>query len=147
MVLVMRLLNLIVTMMPLAAWASLFYYGVSGQHFVREFTAVIPLSFLLLLYVLLCAAGVAAASTMTQDTDSSLCRCHCRFSLADYSSRNRQAKVYFRETFDDEGWRERWVVPTKWKPAGEMGAWGWTAGAWHGGKEDDKGIQTTEDSR
>ncbi|CAN0492970.1 unnamed protein product, partial [Scytosiphon promiscuus] len=57
------------------------------------------------------------------------------------------AKVYFRETFDDEGWRKRWVVPTKWKPADEMGAWGWTAGAWRAGGEDDKGIQTSEDSR
>ena len=38
-------------------------------------------------------------------------------------------------------------MPTKWKPAEELGAWGWTAGEWYGGSEDDKGIQTSESSR
>lgn len=60
---------------------------------------------------------------------------------------NRQAKIYFQEKFDDEGWRERWTVPTKWKPAEELGEWGWTAGEWYGGSEDDKGIQTSESNR
>lgn len=63
------------------------------------------------------------------------------------STRDSQAKIFFQEKFDDEGWRERWVVPTKWKQAEELGQWGWTAGEWFGGTEDDKGIQTSEDSR
>jgi calreticulin len=55
--------------------------------------------------------------------------------------------VYFKETFDDEGWRERWKVPTSWKPASELGEWGWTAGQWNGGSASDKGIQTSQDAR
>ncbi|CBJ32747.1 Calreticulin [Ectocarpus siliculosus] len=58
-----------------------------------------------------------------------------------------QAKIYLQEKFDDEGWRERWTVPTKWKPADELGEWGWTAGEWYGGSADDKGIQTSESNR
>ncbi|KAG5189815.1 Calreticulin family-domain-containing protein [Tribonema minus] len=57
------------------------------------------------------------------------------------------AKVFFREHFNDEGWRERWTVPTKWKSESELGEWGWTVGKWHGGDESNKGIQTSQDSR
>ncbi|CAM9131367.1 unnamed protein product [Chrysoparadoxa australica] len=56
------------------------------------------------------------------------------------------AKVYFKEDFNDEGWRDRWTVPSSWKPKEELGEWGWTAGQWHG-DADDKGIQTTVDAR
>ena len=25
------------------------------------------------------------------------------------------AKVYFKENFNDEGWKSRWAIPTDWK--------------------------------
>lgn len=51
-----------------------------------------------------------------------------------------QGKVYFKEQFNDEAWTDRWVAPTKWKDAAQMGEWKWTAGKWYG-DEADKGIQ------
>lgn len=57
------------------------------------------------------------------------------------------AKVFLREQFNDAAWRDRWTVPTKWKPESELGEWGWTIGKWHGGDETNKGIQTSQEAR
>jgi len=56
------------------------------------------------------------------------------------------ADVYFKEQFNDDGWKSRWTESTKWKPKSEMGAWKHTAGQWYA-DESDKGIQTSEDAR
>jgi calreticulin len=56
------------------------------------------------------------------------------------------AEIYIKEDFNDAGWSDRWTVPSKWKPKGEMGTWKHTAGEWYG-DEADKGIQTSEDAR
>ena len=56
------------------------------------------------------------------------------------------AKVYFQEDFNDQGWKSRWVVPSSWKDASELGEWSWSAGKWYG-DADDKGVQTSENSR
>lgn len=56
------------------------------------------------------------------------------------------AKVYFKEDFNDAGWKSRWTVPTGWKSSSELGEWDWTAGKWYA-SADDKGIQTSENSR
>lgn len=55
------------------------------------------------------------------------------------------AKVYFKEQFE-QGWDDRWVQPTEWKSAAEMGKWKHTAGEWHANKRD-KGIQTGQDAK
>lgn len=55
-------------------------------------------------------------------------------------------KIYFKEEFNDAGWKDRWTVPSKWKPKSEMGEWEWTAGGWYGDASD-KGIQTKTDAR
>ena len=57
--------------------------------------------------------------------------------------------VYFEETFDDASWTKRWVESTEWKPAGEMGTWELTPGAWYdeAAKDVAMGIQTSEDMR
>lgn len=57
-----------------------------------------------------------------------------------------EAKVYFKEQFNDAGWTERWVESTTWKSANEMGTWEKTAGKWYG-DENDTGIQTAKDAR
>lgn len=49
------------------------------------------------------------------------------------------ATVFFKENFDDK-WESRWVVPTKWKTAEELGTWNHTAGDWFGDVKD-KGIK------
>jgi hypothetical protein len=49
------------------------------------------------------------------------------------------ATVFFKENFDDK-WESRWVVPSKWKTAEELGAWNHTAGDWYGDAKD-KGIK------
>jgi calreticulin len=55
-------------------------------------------------------------------------------------------KVYFSETFGD-GWESRWTV-SKWKESeGTAGTWVATAGKWFKDEAEDKGIQTSEDSR
>lgn len=56
------------------------------------------------------------------------------------------AKIYFKEDFNDAGWKSRWTIPTAWKSESELGEWKWTAGEWYGSAED-KGIQTSEDAR
>ena len=50
------------------------------------------------------------------------------------------------ETFNDKDWKSRWTMPTNWKPAAEMGEWGWTTGQYFG-DANDKGVQTSEDAR
>lgn len=54
-------------------------------------------------------------------------------------------KFYLKEQFTD-GWKARWTESSDWKPAAEMGEWGWTAGEHHGDVED-KGIKTMNDAR
>jgi len=56
------------------------------------------------------------------------------------------AKVYFKENFNDEGWKSRWTVPSDWKPESDLGEWGWTAGEFYADSTD-KGIKTSEDAR
>jgi len=55
-------------------------------------------------------------------------------------------KIYFQEDFNDAGWKDRWTVPTEWKPKSELGEWQWTAGEWYGDAAD-KGIKTSQDAR
>jgi len=56
------------------------------------------------------------------------------------------AKVYFSETFG-EGWESRWT-PSKWKESeGTQGKWVASAGKWFKDEAEDKGIQTSEDSK
>lgn len=55
------------------------------------------------------------------------------------------AEVYFKETFDDATWEDRWVV-SDWKKS-ELGKWKHTAGDYYGDAEADKGIQTSQDAR
>mmetsp|Transcript_62207 Transcript_62207/g.73686 ORF Transcript_62207/g.73686 Transcript_62207/m.73686 type:complete len:401 (+) Transcript_62207:198-1400(+) len=55
-------------------------------------------------------------------------------------------EVYFKEQFNDEGWKDRWTVSTKWKSKSEMGEWKLTAGEWYG-DEKDTGIKTSTDAR
>lgn len=56
------------------------------------------------------------------------------------------AKVFFKETFDD-AYASRWVV-SDWKESeGAAGKWAHTAGDFYGDAEADKGIQTSEDAR
>jgi len=56
------------------------------------------------------------------------------------------AEVHFKEEFHS-GWESRWVKSTKKEAEGAQGKWEWTAGQWFGDAEEDKGIQTSEDSR
>jgi len=56
------------------------------------------------------------------------------------------AEVYIKEQFNDDGWKDRWTVPSDWKPKSEMGEWKHTTGEWYG-DEADKGIQTSQDAR
>ena len=56
-------------------------------------------------------------------------------------------KVYFKEDFNDAGWKSRWTVSDMGgKPSSEIGEWAHTAGN-HFGDASDKGIQTSEDAR
>jgi calreticulin len=57
-----------------------------------------------------------------------------------------QAKIYFKEDFNDNGWSDRWTVPSKWKSSGDMGAWKHTSGKFFADASD-KGVQTSEDAR
>merc|ERR1712151_804989 len=55
-------------------------------------------------------------------------------------------KIYFSETFGD-GWESRWTV-SKWKDGeGTQGKWIASAGKWFKDEAEDKGIQTSEDSK
>jgi len=54
-------------------------------------------------------------------------------------------KVYFSETFSD-GWESRWTT-SKWKESeGTQGTWVAASGKWSKDPED-KGVQTSEDSK
>jgi calreticulin len=56
------------------------------------------------------------------------------------------AKIYFSETFGD-GWESRWTV-SKWKESeGTQGKWVTNAGKWFADENEDKGLQTSEDSK
>merc|ERR1712072_759822 len=55
-------------------------------------------------------------------------------------------KIYFSETFDDE-WESRWVKSTWKESEGTQGKWGLAAGKWFKDEKEDRGIQTTEDSK
>merc|ERR1712038_1922792 len=56
------------------------------------------------------------------------------------------ADIYFKEQFNDESWKDRWVTPTKWRSANEMGTWTQTAGDFYASASD-KGLQTSLDAR
>ena len=56
------------------------------------------------------------------------------------------AEIYFKEQFNDEGWKSRWVESSKWRSASEMGEWKLTAGKWNGDAAD-TGLQTGQDAR
>lgn len=56
------------------------------------------------------------------------------------------AEIYFKEQFNDKGWEDRWVVPTKWRSAAEMGKWTQTPGKFYADVAD-TGIQTGPDAR
>jgi len=56
-------------------------------------------------------------------------------------------KIYFKEDFNDAGWKSRWTVSDfGGKPASEIGTWKHTAGEYFADASD-KGIQTGEDAR
>merc|ERR1719499_324708 len=55
-------------------------------------------------------------------------------------------KIYFSETFN-AGWENRWTL-SKWKDSeGTQGKWVAASGKWFKDEEEDKGIQTSEDSK
>merc|ERR1719510_2435625 len=55
-------------------------------------------------------------------------------------------KIYFSETFGND-WESRWTM-SKWKDSeGTQGKWVAAAGKWFKDEEEDKGIQTSEDSK
>jgi len=55
-------------------------------------------------------------------------------------------KVYFSETFGDD-WESRWVK-SAWKESeGTSGKWSLAAGKWSKDEQEDRGIQTAEDSK
>eukprot|EP00463_Aulacantha_scolymantha_P003431 TRINITY_DN42_c0_g1_i1.p1 TRINITY_DN42_c0_g1~~TRINITY_DN42_c0_g1_i1.p1 ORF type:complete len:420 (-),score=148.72 TRINITY_DN42_c0_g1_i1:174-1433(-) len=57
------------------------------------------------------------------------------------------AEIFFKETFDDESYADRWVVSDWKKGSGEAGTFDLSAGDWYGDKEADKGLHTTQDAR
>jgi len=69
------------------------------------------------------------------------------FAFAAVSVAPTVAEIYLKEQFNDDAWKDRWTVPSDWKPASEMGEWENTAGKWYGGGGSDKGIQTSQDAR
>jgi calreticulin len=55
-------------------------------------------------------------------------------------------KIYFSETFDND-WENRWVK-SQWKESeGTAGKWALATGKWFKDEAEDKGLQTTEDSK
>jgi calreticulin len=56
------------------------------------------------------------------------------------------AEIFYKETFDKD-WKDRWVVSNWKKSSGEAGAWKHTAGEWYGNKDEDAGLQTSQDAR
>jgi len=57
------------------------------------------------------------------------------------------AEVYFKEQFNDDAWKDRWVVSDWKKASGQAGALKVTAGDWYGDKELNQGLQTSQDAR
>jgi calreticulin len=55
-------------------------------------------------------------------------------------------EILFKEQFNDEAWEDRWVVPSGWKSASELGEWTQTAGEFYA-DESDKGLKTGPDAR
>jgi calreticulin len=56
-------------------------------------------------------------------------------------------KIYFQETFSDDTWESRWVK-SKWKEnEGTHGKWNVSTGKWVQDKLEDRGLQTSEDSK
>eukprot|EP00931_Biecheleriopsis_adriatica_P023041 TRINITY_DN1464_c0_g1_i3.p1 TRINITY_DN1464_c0_g1~~TRINITY_DN1464_c0_g1_i3.p1 ORF type:complete len:421 (+),score=137.48 TRINITY_DN1464_c0_g1_i3:109-1263(+) len=55
-------------------------------------------------------------------------------------------KVYFSETFG-EGWEKRWTESEWKKSSGNQGSWQLSAGKFFANEEEDKGLQTKEDSK
>jgi len=64
--------------------------------------------------------------------------------LAQWTSAS--AKIYFSETFGD-GWESRWVASTWKESESSQGKWELSAGKWFADENEDKGIQTAEDSK
>lgn len=56
------------------------------------------------------------------------------------------SKIYFKEDFNDAGWKSRWTESTEWKSKDELGEWKWTAGEFYADVKD-KGIKTGKDAR
>lgn len=54
------------------------------------------------------------------------------------------AETYFKETFDDAMWEQRWVQ-SEWKD--NMGKWELSSGKWNSAPEIAQGIQTSEDAK
>lgn len=57
------------------------------------------------------------------------------------------AEVYFKETFGDDKWGDRWVKSDFKVAEGAAGDFKLTAGDFYGDAEADKGLQTSEDAR
>jgi len=55
------------------------------------------------------------------------------------------AEVYFKESFNDDKWSDRWVA-SGWKDSAEIGKFEHTAGKYYADAED-KAIQTSQDAR
>ncbi|XP_050690804.1 calreticulin-like [Eriocheir sinensis] len=56
-----------------------------------------------------------------------------------------EGKVFFQETFSDDGWTSRWVQSEH--KGKEFGKFKLTPGKFYGDSEKDKGIQTSQDAR
>jgi calreticulin len=56
------------------------------------------------------------------------------------------AEIYFKEQFNDEAWKTKWVESTKWRSADEMGSWEQTPGKFYADKND-MGLKTADDAR
>merc|ERR1711977_616919 len=54
--------------------------------------------------------------------------------------------IYFSETFDDD-WESRWVKSTWKESEGGQGKWALATGKWFKDEKEDRGLQTTEDSK
>mmetsp|Transcript_9417 Transcript_9417/g.11721 ORF Transcript_9417/g.11721 Transcript_9417/m.11721 type:complete len:397 (-) Transcript_9417:610-1800(-) len=54
------------------------------------------------------------------------------------------AEVYFKETFSDASWEDRWVS-SSWKES--MGEWKLTSGNWPADKDIEQGIETSQDAK
>lgn len=57
------------------------------------------------------------------------------------------AEVYFKETFNDDGWVNRWVKSKNKEAEGTAGTWEISAGKFFNDATEDKGLKTGEDAR